>query len=507
MLVKQISKRLTSKTSPSSSLLPPGPSKLPVIGHLHHLVGSLPHHSLKDLAKIHGPIMYLKFGEVSAVVISSPSVVKQMMKTHDLMFVDRPLNLAAKIMSYQCKDVVMAPYGEYWRQVRKICILELLSAKRVQSFWRVREEEVSNLIQRISSKADGSQVINLSEKIFTLTNDITARATFGKTCKDKQAPFISVIKEVIRLASGFDIADLFPSLKFMEVISGTKPKIERMHQKVDKMLNDIIKEHKQNRMARLARGEAEEELVLDVLLRLLEGRELDIPITMDNVKAVTLDMFFAGTDTSSTVTEWAFAELLRNPRAMKKAQAEVRRIFNGKKKIDQADMNELSYLRLVIKEALRLHPPAPLLVPRECRETCEMVGYEIPKGCKVIVNAWAMGRDPENWSDPESFEPERFEDVDIDYKGTNFKYIPFGGGRRICPGILFGIANIELPLALLLYHFDWKLADGIKPEQLDMTEAFSAVVKRQNSLYVIPTTYIDFRNNTRASTVTKYSVS
>ncbi|PIA58214.1 hypothetical protein AQUCO_00500270v1 [Aquilegia coerulea] len=483
MLVK-ISKK--SKRTHSSSPLPPGPFKLPLIGNLHNLLGQ-PHHKLRDLAKIHGPIMYLKLGEISAIIISSPGVAEQIMKTHDLMFVDRPLNLVSKIMTYGCKDIVMAPYGDYWRQLRKICVLELLSAKKVRSFSSVREEEISKLVGRISLVA-GSQ-INLSEKIFTLTNDITARAAFGKTCKDKEA-FMSVTEDIISLAAGFSIADLFPSLKFLETISGIKSKIIMIHQKVNKILDDIIREHKENRMEiENTEGDIEEDLV-DVLLRIQEGGELEFPITTESVKAVIFDMFVAGTDTSSTLVEWTFAELLRNPRLMDRAQAEVRQVFNGKKKIDQADIDKLNYLRLVIKESLRLHPPAPFLVPRECRERCEMEGYKIPKGSKVLVNVWAMGRDPENWKDPERFEPERFQaDPSIDYKGTNFKYIPFGAGRRICPGILFGIANVELPLALLLYHFDWKFANGVKPEELDMTEVFSSIVRRKQNLHVIPTIY------------------
>ncbi|KAF5195693.1 Cytochrome p450 [Thalictrum thalictroides] len=210
---------------------------------------------------------------------------------------------------------------------------------------------------------------------------------------------------------------------------------------------------------------------------------------MDNIKAIIFDMFIGGTDTSSTVLEWTFTELLRNPSVMEKAQAEVRQIFNGKKKIDEVDIDKLNYLSLVIKESLRLHPPFPLLIPRECRERCEIEGYEIPKGSKVLINVWGMGRDPENWKDPENFEPERFQDESIDYKGTNFKYIPFGAGRRMCPGILFGIANVELPLALLLYHFNWKLANGVKPEDVDTMEAFGGVAKRNQELLVIPTIY------------------
>ncbi|PIA58209.1 hypothetical protein AQUCO_00500265v1 [Aquilegia coerulea] len=485
MLVRQSNKK--SKNSDSSSPLPPGPYfKLPLIGHLLYLLGEQPHRKLRDLAKIHGPIMYLKLGEVSNVVLSSPAVAKQMMTTHDLNFVDRPFILVTHIITYGSKDVVMAPYGNYWRQVRKICVTELLSAKRVQSFWSVREEEISNLIGRISLVV-GSE-INLSEQIFTLINDITARAAFGNTCKDKEA-FILAIKEFVRLASGFSIVDLFPSMKFLEVVSGIKSKIELVHKQVDKMLENIIKEHREkSKETENILGKVEDDLV-DVLLRVQEGEDLEFPFTMDNLKAVTFDMFMAGTDTSSTVIEWTFAELLRNPRVMEKAQAEVRQILNGKKKIDEADIDKMNYLRLVIKESLRLHPPLPLFVPRECKERCEMEGYEIPKGCRVLVNAWAIGRDPVNWKDPESFEPERFQDLSIDYKGTDFKYIPFSAGRRICPGIWFGIANVELPLALLLYHFDWKFANGVNPEELDMTEEFSTIVRRKQTLYVIPMAY------------------
>ncbi|KAL5714792.1 hypothetical protein ACHQM5_016704 [Ranunculus cassubicifolius] len=462
------------------SKLPPGPLKLPLIGNLHKFSMNLPHHSLRDLARIHGPIMSLKLGEISVVVISSPKFVKEMMKTHDDKFLDRPFNTAASIMTYGRRDIAMAPYGDYWRQVRKICALQLFNAKRVQSFWSVREEEVMKLVDWISGNVAGSP-INLSEKLFTLTNDMTSRSAFGRMCKDREN-FMCLIKEVLEMGSGFSLHDLFPSLKFLEVLSGIKPKLEKMFMKSDKILEDIIKEHKENRSSN------EEDLV-DVLLRVHEDKDLGFPISLENVKAVIFDVFSAGTDTSSTTLEWTFSELLRNPRVMEKVQAEVRQVFSRKKKIIQSDLNELNYLKLVIKECLRLHPPGPLLLPRECREKCEMEEYEIPKGTTVLVNAWAIGRDPEHWKDPESFEPERFQEEQTDYMGTNFKYVPFGAGKRMCPGNLFGIANIELPLALLLYHFNWKLTNGIKPHQLEMTEGFGTVVRRLNDLHVIPTAY------------------
>ena len=182
-------------------------------------------------------------------------------------------------------------------------------------------------------------------------------------------------------------------------------------------------------------------------------------------------------------------EMMKNPKLMKKAQMEVRAVFNREGKVDESGIEEMKFLKLVIRETLRLHPPVPMLLPRECRETCEINGFEIPTKATLIVNAWAIGRDPEYWTEPESFIPERFLDSFIDYKGTNFECIPFGAGRRICPGITFGMANLELPLAMLLYHFDWKLPNGKKPEDMNMSEAFGVAIRRKDDLCMIPIPY------------------
>ena len=197
-------------------------------------------------------------------------------------------------------------------------------------------------------------------------------------------------------------------------------------------------------------------------------------------------MFGAGTDTSSTTTEWAMTEMMRNPKIMEKAQAEIREAFKGKKVIEDSDMEQLSYLKLVIKETLRLHPPLPLLLPRECRENCKIVGYDIPIKTQVVVNAWAIGRDPNYWYDADKFLPERFQEhCNVDFRGTNFEFIPFGAGRRMCPGITFGLASIELLLASLLYHFDWELPYGMKPEDLDMNETMRITCRRKEKLCLI----------------------
>lgn len=201
------------------------------------------------------------------------------------------------------------------------------------------------------------------------------------------------------------------------------------------------------------------------------------------------DIFVAGSDTSATTVDWALAELVRNPALLEKAQAEVRGAFDVKGRVDTVELAELKLLKMVIKETLRLHPPVPLLLPRECGEKCEINGYEIPEKTKVIINGWAINRDHKYWKDAETFDPERFRDSSVDFRGSHFEYIPFGAGRRICPGMNFGLANVELPLAMLLYHFDWELPRGMKNEDLDMTEWFGVTGQRKDDLYLIPTVY------------------
>ncbi|KAF7836092.1 cytochrome P450 71D8-like [Senna tora] len=469
--------------------LPPGPWKLPLLGNLHQLARarSLPHHTLKLLADKYGPLMHLQLGEISVVVVSSPEMAKEIMKTHDLSFAQRPELLSSKYMAYGSTDIAFAPYGDYWREMRKICMLELLSVKRVQSFTFIREDEARKLVESIQMCAGSA--VNLTTRIMSSVSTLVCRAAFGKKSEDEDE-LLSVLKQTIELSGGFDLHDLFPSLKLIHLITRVENKLKRMQKKMDRILERIVNEHKVRKItAKESKGESGEEDLVDVLLRVQQSGELKIPISVDNIKAVIWDMFGAGTDTSGSVIEWAMSELMRNPRVREKAQAEIREVFKGKKTIHETDLEQLSYLKLVIKETLRLHPPLPLLLSRECRESCTIGGYFIPFKTKVLINAWALGRDSKLWYDAESFIPERFNGTFLDFKGTNFEYIPFGSGRRMCPGISFALPSMELPLAHLLYHFNWELPNGMKPEEFDMTEYFGIAVGRKNNLYLIPTLY------------------
>ncbi|WVY92173.1 hypothetical protein V8G54_037687 [Vigna mungo] len=439
--------------------MPHGPRKLPIIGNMHNLLCSLPHRKLRDLALKYGSLMHLQLGEVSTIVISSPECAKEVMKAHDINFATRPKVLAIDVINYNCTNIAFAPYGDYWRELRKICALELLSLKRVNSYQPIREEEFFNLVKWID--AQKGYPINLTKVVLSSIYAIASRAAFGKKFKDHEK-FISLLEVYI--------GDFFPSAVWLQHVTGMRHKLERVHQEADQIMENIINEHKETSLRpKVTRGKQQIFWMFSYIMK--------------------MDIFGGGGETSSTTIDWAMAEMMKDSRIMKKAQAEVREVFNMKGRVDENFLDELKYLKVVVKETLRLHPPTPLLLPRECGQTCEIHGYHIPAKSKVIVNAWAIGRDSNYWSEPERFYPERFIDSSIDYKGSNFEYIPFGGGRRICPGNTFAIRNLELALAMLLYHFDWKLPSGITSEELNMSEVFGLTMRRKDELYLVPFPY------------------
>ncbi|CAN0875271.1 Cytochrome P450 71D7 [Linum grandiflorum] len=473
--------------------LPPGPWKLPLIGNLHQLVGHQPHRRLQYLAKKYSPdVMHMQLGELPHIVISSPEAAEQVMKTHDLAFASRPALLATNVMLYNLKDIAFAPYGEQWRQLRKICVQELFSFKRVLSFRQIREEQVSNHIQLLSPYATAGEPVNLSAIITMLTASVISRAVFGQV-QELTQDFMVVLDNISDAVAGFQLSDFYPSLKFLPYLNGFKAKLDKMHKASDAILEQIIDQHISKRRSMASTKDHEDDDahqdLVDVLLNLQEDHSLEVPITMDIIKAVTLEMFVGGIDTSATTILWTMSEMIRQPRVLIVAQEEVRQVFGKNGNVDEANLDQLKYLDMIIAETLRLHPPAPFLLPRESMEKVVLNGCDIPIKTRVIVNAWAINRDSRYWTDAEKFFPERFRNCSTDYKGSDFQFIPFGAGRRICPGIGFGMTMVKLTLANLLYHFDWTLPAKMKPENLDMEEIFGSALTRKTALHVIPFPY------------------
>ncbi|CAL9163097.1 unnamed protein product [Musa hybrid cultivar] len=463
---------------------PPGPWNLPFVGCMHHLVGQLPFRAFRELARKHGPLMLLRLGQVDVVVVSSREAAEEILKNQSVTFASRPKLLVTESILYGPNGIACSPYGPCWRQLRKLCLVELLSARRIRSFSSIRTEETLDLMRDIARS--GGTPVNLTEKLFGLSNAVVCRAAFGKL-REHRERFIPLIKDALALAGGFCVADMFPSLKFIDILSGAVFRLRRLRRQLDEILEDIIKEHEGKASASSGDKAGEVDDLVDVLLRLKDDPQLEVPLTMENVKGVIVDMFLGGTETSATVVEWAMSELMRNPEIMERAQKEVRELAAQRRnRVEESDISELNYMKLIIKETLRLHPPAPLL-PRLCRETCEVMGYRIDAGTRVFVNLWANGRDARYWDDAETFKPERFEGSAMDFKGVDFEYLPFGAGRRICPGMGFGMATVELALTHLLLHFDWELPHGMRPEELDMCETMGLAAPRKTELKLIAT--------------------
>ncbi|KAL2658496.1 hypothetical protein GLYMA_03G030600v4 [Glycine max] len=466
-----------------NSTLPPGPRGLPIIGNLHQLNSSSLYLQLWQLSKKYGPLFSLQLGLRPAIVVSSHKLAREALKDNDLEFSGRPKLLGQQKLSYNGLEMIFSPYGEFWRQIRKICVVHVLSSRRVSRFSSIRNFEVKQMIKRISLHASSSKVTNLNEVLMSLTSTIICRIAFGRSYEDEEterSKFHGMLNECQAMWGTLFISDYIPFLGWIDKLRGLHARLERNFKELDEFYQEVIDEHMNPN-----RKTTKNEDITDVLLQLKMQRLYSIDLTNDHIKAVLMDMLVAATDTTSTTTVWAMVALLKNPRVMKKVQEEIRTLGGKKDFLDEDDIQKFPYFKAVIKETLRLYLPAPLLVQRETNEACIIDGYEIPAKTIVYVNAWAIHRDPKVWKDPDEFLPERFLDNTIDFRGQDFELIPFGAGRRICPGMPMAIASLDLILANLLNSFNWELPAGMTKEDIDTEMLPGLSQHKKNPLYVL----------------------
>ncbi|OEL24647.1 Cytochrome P450 71A1 [Dichanthelium oligosanthes] len=469
-------------------VLPPSPPPLPIIGNLHQLGRSHHHRRLLELAQRHGPLFLLRLGSVPTLVVSSASVAEEVLKTQDHVFCSRPLQRTARGLLYDCRDVAFSPYGERWRQLRRIAVLHLLSAKRVDSFRAIREAEVASFVERIRAAGahdheddDGGggkrrAGINVSELLIGLTYTVISKAAFGNKLGGTEPGAVrAMMRETNDLLETIAVSDVFPRLRWVDWATGLDARITRTAAKLDAVLEGALQEHENGGSGN--DGEADD-LLDDVLSAVKEGGA-GLNLGMTDVKGLIINLFLAGTDTTSKAMEWTMAELAKNPDELSKVQAEVRQVVgeHAGSVVTEERLSSMARLQAAVKEALRLHPPVPMLVPREVLHDTKLRGYDVPAKTRVLVNAWAIGRDSGSWGeDADAFRPERFVARDaaaaaVDYSGKDFRFIPFGAGRRGCPGIGFGTRLAELALANMLYHFDWELPGGLDVDSFEVVES------------------------------------
>ncbi|WCJ39406.1 Cytochrome P450 superfamily protein [Euphorbia peplus] len=467
--------------------LPPGPKPWPIIGNLN-LIGSLPHRSLHSLSQKYGHIMQLQFGSFPVIVASSVETAKEILKTQDLTFVGRPKTAAGKYTTYNYSDITWSPYGAYWRQARKMCVMELFSAKRVDSYEYIRNEELRSVL-RSMFESQGSP-IDLKDRLSDLSLNVISRMVLGKKYtvrSDEEEEIVTpeefkeMLDELFLLNGVLDIGDSIPWLSFMD-LQGNIKRMKAVSKKFDRFLDHVVDEHDRRRKT-IQNYQAKD--MVDVLLQLADNPHNEVKLERIGVKAFTQDMIAGGTESSAVTVEWAISELVKKPEVFKKATEELDRVVGRERWVEEKDIVNLPYVNAIAKETMRLHPVAPMLVPRLCREDTKIGNYDIQKGTRALVNVWTIGRDPTIWENPDEFCPERFIGKDIDVKGHDFELLPFGAGRRMCPGYPLGVKVIQSSLANLLHGFNWELPSGVTQKDLNMEEIFGLSTPKKFPLVVV----------------------
>ncbi|KAG8488038.1 hypothetical protein CXB51_018203 [Gossypium anomalum] len=376
-------------------------------------------------------MMFLQLGAIPTLVISSAdaavAIFKGLGSGHDLAFSGRPTDLyVVKKISYDLNNISFAPYA----------ITELLSSKRVQSFRTIREEEIAAIVNHIDIASSSS-------------------APYGSRGDGGTSRFYRVLHEIPLLLEEFVVSDYLLWMWWVNKLNGMETRVEKNFKELDKLYDEVIADH---------------EDIVDVLLQLQKDARQLITLNNQQIKGVLMDMFIAGTDTTSSALVWTFIELIRNPPLMEKVKYEVRKVGNGRDKIEESDIPKLHYLHSVIKETLRLHPPVLLLVPRETTKNCAIEYYEIPAKTRVIINAKSIGTDPKYLENPHEFRPDIFMTSSVDFKGQHLEFLPFGVGQRGCPGTSFAIMLLHLTVANFLNRFDWELPKGMSVEDKFQTK-------------------------------------
>ncbi|CAM0912130.1 unnamed protein product [Alopecurus aequalis] len=466
--------------------LPPGPRPLPLIGSLH-LLGDQPHRSLARLAKTHGPLMSLRLGAVTTVIVSSPDIAREFLQKHDAVFATRYVNDA--VGDHGKNSVAWIPPSPRWRSLRKMMATELFAPHRLDALQGLRSDKVRELAAHVARLASDGAEVDVGRVAFTTILNLLSRTIFSRdlTSLDDHGgskEFQVLVAEIMEFAGCPNVSDFFPVLARAD-LQGLRRRMARMFAR----LHVVFDAEVDRRMREREDGETRKEGdgFLDVLLGVAARDGDKAGLDRDTLRSLFTDLFVAGSDTSSGTVEWAMTELLRNPSSMGKAHEELIEVIGSRRNVEESDIDKLPYLQAVVKETFRLHPPGPLLLPRQAQATIRIGGYTVPNGARVLVNVRAMGRNEGIWPEPDKFKPERFLGRDVDYKGGDFELLPFGTGRRICPGMPLATRMVHLVLATLLNRFEWRLPAEVERTGIDMGEKFGVTLTKAVPLCAIAT--------------------
>ncbi|WOG90982.1 hypothetical protein DCAR_0310230 [Daucus carota subsp. sativus] len=503
LIISSITLRGIFKTRNTSSL-PPSPPRIPIIGHLH-LLAPIPHQALHKLSTRYGPLIHLFLGSKPCIVASSPEMATEILKTHEASWLDRPKTEAVDYLTYGSQDFAFATYGPYWKFVKKLCMSELLSGRTLDLLQPIRRHEIESMVNAMMKKARAGEAADVRVELIRLANNTFSSLFMGKRWsenEDEAEEVHKLIQEITELAGKFNFSDYIWFCKNLD-LQGIRKRVVDVRGRFDNMMERIIEDRVDLRRTRKQNGIGGhlEKNLLDILLDISEDESREIKLSRENIKAFTLDLFFAGSETSATATEWALAELINHPDIMKEARQEIDTVVGKNRLVEESDIINLPYLQSIVKETLRLHPPGPL-IEREASEDCTIANYQIPAKTRLFVNVWALGRDSDYWENAPEFIPERFflssEDKrngksQLDVRGQHFQVLPFGSGRRGCPGISLALRSVQTTLAVLIQCFEWEVrGEGQNGgSTVNMEEGTGLTISRARPLVCVPVARLD----------------
>ncbi|KAF9600232.1 hypothetical protein IFM89_005056 [Coptis chinensis] len=450
--------------------LPPSPFAIPILGHLH--LFKLPlNRTLQALTNQYGPILFLRFGSRPVLVISSQSLAEECFTKNDIIFANRPHTITGDRLSYNYTIFTWSSYGHHWRNMRRITTIEIFSSKSLQMSYAIRKEEIHCLVKNLYQSSNcGLQHFDLKFQFSKLMFNTVMRMVAGKRFfedfmdLDEQKQVHVHLKAIFAPFMFLNMEDFLPIIKWIG-LNGRENNMIKVQKKRDSFLQDMINEYRQ-KINSSSTSVAEEKNKTTIIGALLSIQEAEPEYYSDEIiKGIILSMFTAGTDTTTLTMEWAMSLLLNHPNILHKALSEIDSQVQGRL-LDDSDLAKLPYLHCIINETLRLYPAAPLLLPHISSEECTVGGYSIPRGTILLANAWAIQRDPNMWVEPKTFMPERFEGVQGE-KEMGFKFLPFGVGRRGCPGAALAMRVVALALGTFIQCFEWERVGG---DQVDMNE-------------------------------------
>ncbi|CAH8355516.1 unnamed protein product [Eruca vesicaria subsp. sativa] len=456
------------KDSPRFDLLPPSPPSLPIIGHLHLLLSSLTHKSLQKLSSKYGPLLHIRIFNIPIILVSSASVAYEIFKFHDVNVSTRALVAIDESLVFGSYGIINAPYGDYWKFMKKLIATKLLRPDSLERSRGVRAEEVQRFHKSLLEKARKNESVEISKEAMKLMNNTLCRMSMGRSFSEENGEAEKIrglVGESYALTKKMFLAALLRKPLKKLGIPLFKKEIMSVSDRLDELLERILVERREKLEENHEDGD-----MMDVLLAAYRDEEAEYKITRNHIKAFFVELFVGATDTSVQTTQWTMAEIINNHNVLEMLREEIDSVVGKARLIQETDLPNLPYLQAVVKEGLRLHPPGPLIV-RTFQERCEIKGFCIPEKTTLVINAYAVMRDPDSWEDPDEFKPERFLSPREDEKELSFKYLPFGSGRRGCPGGNLSQIFVGTAIGVMVQCFEWKVEGG----KVNMEESFEGM--------------------------------